>query len=102
MWLKCPNQWKLSYINNLHKYEDTIHTAFGKALHTVVQTYLKTLYTLGAIEADKLDYDKEIAKMKCLLAPSLEQITEFKIDGRNIVEHFTSYAIRSKHFPSKV
>jgi hypothetical protein len=109
MWLKCPNQWRLSYMEHLSKYEDTIHTAFGKAIHTVVQLYLKTLYTLGSIEADKLDcvaifdveYAKEIAKMKTEAPPTSEEVEEFKTDGKNIIDHFVSYAIRSKHFPSK-
>jgi hypothetical protein len=109
MWLKCPNQWKLSYVDRLAKYTDSINTAFGKAIHTIVQLYLKTLYTTGAIEADKLEcvqlfnveYDKEVAKMKIEIPPTIEQIEEFRLDGKTIIEYFVSYANRSKHFPSK-
>lgn len=106
-WLKCPMSWKLSYIDHLVKYEPTIHTAFGKAIHVVIQTYLKTLYTSGAIEADKMDclglfnteYDREIATVANV---SDEDKEEFRRDGKIIIEYFVSYSIRSKHFPSKI
>lgn len=117
MWLKCPFQWKLSYIHRLAPFVITLNTAFGKAIHTVIQTYLKILYTAGAPEADKLDcvglfnteYDKELLELdaeenaKRLNGADInEEKTKFREDGKNILEHFTSYAIRSKHFPSKV
>lgn len=125
MWLKCPQQWKLSYIDKLAMYEDSINTVFGDSLHAALQFYLKTLYTVGAPEADALncydifekDFDVEVPKrLKVatteqaglteeeldemgLITPAL--VNEFKLDGKTILEHVTGYAIRSKHFPSK-
>lgn len=106
MWLKCPQQWKLSYIDKLSPYEDSIHTAFGTAIHTVIQKYLKTLYDEGATQADALDYmalfneeyDNGIKEVKGL---SPEVTEEFRLDGKNILDYFTAYANRKKHFPSK-
>ena len=108
-WLKCPNSWKLSYIDNLEKFENSINTAFGNAVHTAVQLFLKTLYTEGAIAADSLDligifdkeYDIETAKV-INPKPTDEKLTEFKNDGKAILDYFTSPANRLKHFPSKV
>ena len=124
MWLKCPQQWKLSYIDKLAPYEASIHTAFGTAIHSALQEYLKILYTVGATEADALDtlgtfykkYAEETAKLKLATEEQLKlpvdeldeldvitptTIEEFKNDGKVILEHVLSYSIRSKHFPSK-
>jgi hypothetical protein len=72
MWLKCPFQWKLSYMDKLSTWDDSINTAFGKAIHTVLQNFLNVLYTKGAIEAEAIDcvgqfnteYDKEIKTIR--------------------------------------
>ena len=108
-WLKCPQSWKLSYIDNLDKFESSINTAFGKAIHTAVQLFLKTLYTEGAIAADSLDlidvfnkeYDAETAKITDE-KPTTEVLEEFRTDGKVILNYFTSPTNRMKHFPSKV
>ena len=106
MWLKCPHKWKLAYIDKLHKFDGSIHTAFGTALHHALQTYLKTLYTSTSVEADALDvmalftevYNKEITKVPGLLT---EQIDEFRVDAKNILDYFTAPTNRQKHFPSR-
>ena len=51
---KCPRCWKLGYIDKLKKYENSINTAFGTALHKAIQTYLTTLYDKSLSEADSL------------------------------------------------
>jgi len=145
MWLKCPQQWKLSYIDKLAPYEASINTVFGHGIHEALQEYLRLLYGEGgAPAADALDtyalftkvFDKELKDLKVASAEqvnairdeeakkspeatkeeldeaienaldSLGMITEemvngFRNDGKIILEHVTSYAIRSKHFPSK-
>ena len=124
MWLKCPMQWKLSYIDKLAPYEASIHTVFGTAIHEALQEYLKTLYTIGTAEADALDtfalfkksYDEELKQLKIaneeqqtltddeldelgLVSP--KTVAEFEADGKVILDHVLAYAQRSKHFPSK-
>lgn len=124
MWLKCPMQWKLSYIDKLAPYEDSINTVFGDAIHEPLQTYLTALYTKGTIEADSIDvyaqfekvFDEGIKKLKVateeqmllteeerdalgLITP--QDVLDFKQDGKNILDHIMSPTIRRKHFPSK-
>jgi hypothetical protein len=128
MWLKCPQQWKLSYIDKLSPYDASINTVFGHGIHAALQEYLRVLYGVGATEAHAIDtyalfektFDKELADPKTALpmaTPEQEllskeeieelgvvtpaMVAEFKNDGKVILEHVTSYAIRSKHFPSK-
>lgn len=124
MWLKCPQQWKLSYIDKLAPYEASIHTVFGTGIHEALQEYLRILYTVGTTEADSLDtfalfkksYEEGLKDLKIadeeqsklsedeldalgLVTPSL--IKEFENDGKVILDHVLSYSQRSKHFPSK-
>jgi hypothetical protein len=114
MWLKCPMQWKLSYVNKLHRYEDNINTLFGTAVHLVIQSYLTSLYESagGATEADQIDMEAEFeAKFKKeidvarkkdeKLTLNEEEISEFMSDGKTIVKYFSSHSVRKKHFPSK-
>ncbi len=124
MWLKCPQQWKLSYIDKLAPYEASIHTVFGTGIHEALQEYLRVLYTVGATEADALDtfsifkksYEEGLKDLKIadaeqsklneeelealgLITPQL--VSEFENDGKIILDHVLSYSQRSKHFPSK-
>lgn len=123
-WLKCPMDWKLSYIDKLAPYEASIHTTFGTAIHAALQEYLRLLYTVGTAEADALDafglFKKEYEEgLKDLKIATDEQIKltederdalglitqdtvkEFENDGKVILDHTLAYAQRSKHFPSK-
>ena len=54
-WLKCPMEWKLSYIDKLAPYEASIHTTFGTAIHAALQEYLRLLYTVDTKAADSFD-----------------------------------------------
>lgn len=123
-WLKCPMDWKLSYIDKLAPYEASIHTTFGTAIHAALQEYLRLLYTVGTAEADALDafglfkkeYDEglkdlniateEQTKLSEDERDALDLITwdlvkEFENDGKVILDHVLAYSQRSKHFPSK-
>jgi hypothetical protein len=124
MWLKCPQQWKLSYIDKLAPYEASIHTVFGTGIHEALQEYLRVLYTVGTTEADALDtfsifkksYEEGLKDLKIaneeqskltedeidelgLVTPAV--VAEFENDGKIILEHVLAYSQRSKHFPSK-
>jgi hypothetical protein len=124
MWLKCPMQWKLSYIDKLAPYEASIHTVFGTGIHEALQEYLRVLYTVGTAEADALDtfalfkksYEEGLKELKIaneeqlklsedeldelgLVTPQV--VAEFENDGKVILDHVLAYAQRSKHFPSK-
>lgn len=124
MWLKCPMQWKLSYIDKLAPYEASLNTVFGDGIHSALQEYLRLLYNVSTKDADVFDTYAEFTKvfdegLKDLKLATEEQlklteeeldeldvvtptrIEEFRKDGKTILDHVTSYAIRSKHFPSK-
>ena len=125
MWLKCPQQWKLSYIDKLAPYESSINTVFGDGIHEALQEYLRLLYNVSTQSADSFDCYAKFSEvfnegMKGLKIASEDQIKtlteeemddldiitpsrvqEFLNDGKTILDHVTSYAIRSKHFPSK-
>lgn len=110
MWLKCPMQWKLAYIDNLRPRDSNINLVFGTAMHIALQTYLQTLYTQSAVEADALDVmgifndayakaiEKEGSKMK---AGELDKVEEFRQDAKAIIDYFISPTNRQKHFPSR-
>lgn len=124
MWLKCPQQWKLSYIDKLAPYEASIHTVFGTGIHEALQEYLKALYTLDTAAADALkpfdifnkSFEEGLKDLK-IATPAQEKLTEealdeqnlvlqstieeFRADGKVILDHVLAYAQRSKHFPSK-
>ena len=124
MWLKCPMQWKLSYIDKLAPYEASIHTVFGTGIHEALQEYLKLLYTQGTTQADAIDtfgifkksFEEGLKELKIANEEQLKlteeeidelglttpaTIAEFEADGKIILDHVLAYAQRSKHFPSK-
>jgi hypothetical protein len=110
MWLKCPMQWKLAYVDNLRPRDSNINLVFGTAMHIALQTYLQILYTKSAVEADALDVmgifndayakaiEKEGPKMK---AGELDKVEEFRQDAKNILDYVMSPTNRQKHFPSR-
>ncbi len=124
MWLKCPQQWKLSYIDKLAPYEASIHTVFGDGIHEALQEYLKALYTVDTAAAEALkvfdifnkSFEDGLKQLK-IATPAQEKLTEdaldeqglilqstveeFRADGKIILDHVLAYAQRSKHFPSK-
>lgn len=124
MWLKCPKQWKLSYIDKLAPYTESINTVFGTGIHEALQEYLRLLYTESVEAADAFDcyaafkksFDEGLKNLKMatdeqllLTEAELDEldvvtptiVKEFENDGKIILDHVTSYSIRSKHFPSK-
>lgn len=106
MWLKCPQQWRLSYIDKLKPKETTIHLVFGTAMHNALQMYLKALYTESTQAADLMDYMAVFESMyaepvKAIPNITQEVIDEFRADAKIILDHFTSPANRQKHFPSR-
>ena len=112
MYMKCPRQYKLSYIDKLNIGESSINLIFGTAMHECLQKYIETLYTKGAPEADSLPLwqilkdamIREIDDPKNALKGKLKQddIDEFMMDGKDIIDWVTAYGNRMKYFPSKV
>ena len=54
---KCPHKWELQYVSGLQKYQSTIHTVFGTAMHSAIQHYLTLAYNESAAAADRFDLE---------------------------------------------
>ena len=52
---ECNLKWKLRYIDKLGTFTGNIHTLFGTAMHTTIQTYLTEMYSKSIIAAESLD-----------------------------------------------
>ena len=111
LYAQCPKRWKLDYLEGLRKYEQTIHTVFGTSVHKTLQNYLETIYNKSVQEADGIDlpeylkqalfdeYKDSLAKNGNKHYTTPEELTEFCLDGRAIVEYF--HRNRSTYFPTK-
>jgi RecB family exonuclease len=108
--LKCPHKWYLDYVKNLRVRDDNIHTAFGTAIHHVLQAYLTALYKEGVgAAADlelnkmfKIKFDEEVDKIrKAGVELSDDDYNEFYYDGEDIIEAFSKQSNRVKYFPAK-
>lgn len=104
-WLKCPHKWYLDQIRGLKKFEDSVNTCFGTAIHEVIQLYIKTLYTEGTEKADSIEmmklfkenFERELKDHK--VNHTEDEYTEFMFDGEDILKAFLETSIRIKHFP---
>lgn len=106
-WYKCPHKFYLDRVKGLKKFEDSVNTCFGTAMHNAIQQYIKTLYTVGVAEADSLDLNKifkesfqEELKNATDLKYTDDDYTEFVFDGEDIIQTFLTTSNRIKHFPS--
>ena len=124
-WYNCRHRWYLDNVKGLKRFEDSINTCFGTAIHEAVQLYIETLYTKGAPQASEHDlpvifkdaFKRELDKAKensnKVKNPDAEkpvettpfdytpeQFAEFLVDGDNILEAFLNQTNRLKYFPS--
>ena len=49
----CPYRWKLQYKDKIKRFNSSIHTVFGTAVHEVMQHYLDVMYEKSAAAADR-------------------------------------------------
>ncbi len=97
---QCPWKWKLNYIDKVSVPDQSIHLVFGKAMHTVIQAYLETMYTVSIRVADELDlhnmllsemrkeYRVSLAINKGKQYTTQKQMEEFYWDGMAIIDWF--------------
>jgi len=109
-WDKCPNMWKLNYVDKLGTFTDNIYTVFGTSVHETIQAYLICYYEKTIKEADNLPLN-EILKYRMEenfksarnqndeLEITLEEMKEFFQDGLNIIEEFKKK--KTGYFPKK-
>ena len=107
---ECPKHWQLNYIDKVSIFEPSIHLIFGSAMHTTLQTYLKTMYRDTIRKADSLDLYKLLqsnlseeflkSKKQCGKNPCTKsQLKEFFQDGINIIDFFKKN--RNTYFSKK-
>lgn len=106
MWMGCPQQYKLSYIDGLSESNSNIHSVFGSAMHETLQEYLTICLNESKSKADKtMDLKESLkTKMKSIYLKesnegqnhfcTKEELIEFLFDGSTILEYFQ----KSKHF----
>jgi hypothetical protein len=113
MWMNCPKQWKLNYVDKLKVKEDTIHTVFGTAIHETIQTWLDKHYNGTSVQANVFDTD---TFLKDALIKGFQNATiildgqkKFLCDQKTLMEFYAdglaivNYVKRHKEtfFPSK-
>ena len=108
---KCPKKWELMYLRNEIPFTQNIYTCFGTAMHETLQTYLETLYhdkvkTANDLNVNQLLYDNMIKSYKSGKAinghthfSSVEQLQEFWLDGKHILEFIKKK--RAAYFSTK-
>lgn len=112
-YIACGHRWKLDYALGFRKFDASINTCFGTAMHVAIQTYIQTLYTKGAEEADKVEvyklfkseFENELNKRdsdgKQIVTYTDDEYTEFVYDGEDVINAFLDTSTRIKHFPSQ-
>ena len=110
-WDKCPQMWKLNYVDKVGTFTGNIYTIFGSALHETIQAYLVCYYERTIKEADKLPLDDILLyRMKENYKESekrygdnfevtKEEMQEFFKDGLDIIEEFKKR--KGSHFKKK-
>jgi hypothetical protein len=107
-WKKCPRSWKLNKIDKLGKFESSIASIFGTAMHEAIQDCLTLQYESGSIAADNFDYLtvfksvflKEYNKaLEQGVVITIEQVKDHIADGMELLKYILSSKNRNKYFP---
>jgi hypothetical protein len=75
MWMNCPQQWKLTYVDNLRIETPSIYPVFGTAIHLAIQEWLTLVYGPDKFKAKIFD-------MESVFRDAL--LEEFKINTKEI------------------
>jgi len=108
----CPYRWKLQYKDKIKRFNSSIHTVFGTAIHEVMQHYLDVMYEKSAAAADREinieeffqekfigEYQKQYKTNNNEHFSSAEEMREFFEDGVAILKWFKKK--RSRYFSKK-
>ena len=110
-WDKCPQMWKLNYLDKLGTFQGNIYTIFGSALHETIQAYLVAYYNKTIKIADSLplgdilqyrmeeNYKQTKENSSEDIEVTLEEMKSFYQDGLNIIEEFLKR--KNSYFPKK-
>jgi hypothetical protein len=110
MYEKCPQQWKLAYIDGLAPFQSSIDTCFGTAFHETFQYFLTVMYTESIKKAESLDlrdiltnklkeeYKRNVEETGAHFSNPL-QLAEYLEDGAAILQWIKNR--RSTYFTTK-
>jgi len=79
----CPKSWEINYIQKVKESDESIHLVFGQAIHSVIQDWLKMIYTESVRKANEMDLHK------MLLAAMTKEYAERK---EKFGKHFSTPA----------
>ena len=95
---KCPKLWELMYLRNEVPFTQNIYTCFGTAMHETIQEWLTIMYHDKVKAANDIDLNKLLyanmvksykqgrAMMKGNHFSSSDELTQFWLDGKHILE----------------
>lgn len=107
----CPHRWKLQYKDKIKRFNSSIHTVFGTAIHETIQSYLSLMYNVSTVAADGLDmegtfqanfineYQKQYKSNNDSHFSSAEEMREFFEDGMGILNWFKKK--KTKYFSKR-
>jgi hypothetical protein len=108
----CPYRWKLQYKDKIKRFNSSIHTVFGTAVHEVMQHYLDVMYEKSAAAADREinveeffqekfigEYQKQYKTNNNEHFSNAVEMREFFEDGVAILDWFKKK--RSRYFSKK-
>lgn len=109
-YFKCPRAWELNYIKKIKEPSESIDVLFGQAMHTVIQTWLKTIYTDSVKKATAMDLNemllsemsKEYISRKEKMGAHFttpEQLSSYYNDGVEILNYLKKK--RTAYFSTK-
>lgn len=107
---KCPLYWKLCHIDKLKDREASIHTVFGDAMHSIIQMWVKVLFTETIKKSEEVNFSELLKQeLKTNYAAEVEkqgkhfstkeELTEFYLDGLEILQYLRKH--RSAYFSKK-
>jgi len=98
LYMSCPLNWKLKYIDKIKEVSPNISLLFGTAMHETLQDYLHCLYEKSPGDADRMDltgmlksnmaseYNKIMEANGGEIFTDQEQMTEHLRDGIAILD----------------
>tara|TARA_R110000803_G_scaffold45587_3_gene95993 strand:+ start:1584 stop:2567 length:984 start_codon:yes stop_codon:yes gene_type:complete len=107
----CPYRWKLQYKDKIKRFNSSIHTVFGTAIHEVIQHYLDVMYETSGVKADEInleelfqekfieEYQKQYKSNNNEHFSSSVEMREFFEDGIGILNWFKKK--RSSYFSKR-
>jgi hypothetical protein len=107
----CPHRWKLQYKDKVKRFNSSIHTVFGTAIHETIQSYLGLMYNVSTAAADELnmedtfqanfinEYQKRYKANNDSHFSSAEEMREFFDDGMGILNWFKKK--KTKYFSKR-